>query len=306
MRWKKLGRLVEPDPRCEWSQDYAMMPTPVRWDEDRFRVFYGTTDRNNFGRIGYVDLAVDDPRVILDRSRQPILDIGELGTFDDSGVVPSSYLRRGGVDYLYYVGFQRAERVPYMLYTGLATSSDGGKSYQRWGRTPLIERTSDRPFSIAAPFVLDDASTLRMWYWFARRWIDVAGKAFMEAAIGHAEATDPTRWTMDSLVCVEGTGDEFTVGRPWVIRSADRYRMWYSKRSRSMPYRLGYAESMDGTEWRRMDESVGLEVSSEGWDSEMICYPAVIEGKGKTYLFYNGNGNGKTGFGIAELVGDLF
>jgi hypothetical protein len=33
----------------------------------------------------------------------------------------------------------------------------------------------------------------------------------------------------------------------------------------------------------------------------MICYPAVFELNGNTYMLYNGNGYGKTGFGIAIL-----
>jgi hypothetical protein len=50
-----------------------------------------------------------------------------------------------------------------------------------------------------------------------------------------------------------------------------------------------------------MDDRIGIDVSSTGWDSEMICYPAVITVKGRTFLFYNGNNNGETGFGVAEL-----
>jgi predicted GH43/DUF377 family glycosyl hydrolase len=282
-----------------------MMPTPVYWDERTIRVFFGSTDAENFGRVGYVDLDAADPTRVMYRSKEPILDLGELGTFDDSGVVPSCYLRRGGVDYLYYVGFARGGRVPYTLFTGLAVSTDGGKTFRRHSRTPLIERTDERPFSMAAPFVLDEGSTLRMWYWFATGWIDVQGKAYMAASIGHAESAEPDRWEMDAIVCVECVDDEFTVGRPWVMVVDGEYRMWYSKRSRSMSYRLGYAKSVDGRKWKRMDELVGIDVSREGWDSEMICYPAVLKVKDKTYLFYNGNGNGQTGFGVAEHVGSL-
>ncbi|MFQ5751293.1 MAG: hypothetical protein ACE5HI_04785, partial [bacterium] len=66
--------------------------------------------------------------------------------------------------------------------------------------------------------------------------------------------------------------------------------------------RIGYAESENGLDWIRKDEEVGIEVSDEGWDSEMICYPAVISVNGTTYMFYNGNNNGETGFGYAQLT----
>ena len=44
-----------------------------------------------------------------------------------------------------------------------------------------------------------------------------------------------------------------------------------------------------------------LDVSPSGWDSEMVCYPHVFDHKGKRYMLYNGNGYGRTGFGLAVL-----
>jgi hypothetical protein len=45
-----------------------------------------------------------------------------------------------------------------------------------------------------------------------------------------------------------------------------------------------------------------MDVSETGWDSEMICYAAVITTKYGTTMFYNGNRNGETGFGCAVLI----
>ena len=77
--------------------------------------------------------------------------------------------------------------------------------------------------------------------------------------------------------------------------------MWYSIRSLSKGYRLGYAESEDGVNWRRKDNEIGIDVSDNGWDSEMICFPAIIDVNSERYLFYNGNNYGETGFGYAVL-----
>ena len=73
--------------------------------------------------------------------------------------------------------------------------------------------------------------------------------------------------------------------------------MYYSYRGEM--YRIGYAESEDGLEWNRMDEHAGIAPSESGWDSEMICYPCLFEYEGRRYMSYNGNGYGKSGFGIA-------
>jgi hypothetical protein len=90
------------------------------------------------------------------------------------------------------------------------------------------------------------------------------------------------------------------MSKPCVIQENNMYKMWYSYRGQS--YRIGYAESDDGIHWIRTDEKVGIDVSDSGWDSEMIEYPCVFDHKGERYMLYNGNGYGKTGFGLAILT----
>jgi hypothetical protein len=50
-----------------------------------------------------------------------------------------------------------------------------------------------------------------------------------------------------------------------------------------------------------MDDQAGIDVSDSGWDSDMICYPRVFSHVGRLYMLYNGNGYGKTGFGLAVM-----
>jgi len=76
--------------------------------------------------------------------------------------------------------------------------------------------------------------------------------------------------------------------------------MWFSYRSGSgEKYRIGYAKSTDGGNWTRELENSGIDVSVDGWDSEMICYPYIFEYEGQKFMLYNGNGHGKSGIGIA-------
>ena len=51
--------------------------------------------------------------------------------------------------------------------------------------------------------------------------------------------------------------------------------------------------------WIRQDQKIGIRRSIKGWDSEMICYPAVININNKTYMFYSGNQVGRSGIGYA-------
>lgn len=78
--------------------------------------------------------------------------------------------------------------------------------------------------------------------------------------------------------------------------------MFFCAGSEDLAYKLAYAESDDGVNWIRDDNKLNISLSSSGWDSQMMAYPAVVRYKDKTYLFYNGNNYGYDGFGYAELI----
>ncbi len=84
------------------------------------------------------------------------------------------------------------------------------------------------------------------------------------------------------------------------------YRQSYDfRKNRGRSYRIGYAYSNDLINWVRNDSKAGIDVSSEGFDNEMIAYPHIFELNKKLYMLYLGNQVGRYGFGLAELEGDL-
>jgi hypothetical protein len=263
-------------------------------------VYFSALDERNIGRTGYVDLDASDPTRILGESPEPVLDIGELGNFDDCGANAFSIVTHEAKKYLYYQGWQRTEQIPYLIFSGLATSSGDG-AFARHARTPILDRVEDDPFLRGAPYVIETPDGFRMWYVTCRRWLRDEHGLHYDVAIRRAVSADGVRWTADEHACiVPDAPHEYAVGRPSVLYDGGTYRMWYSIRSFSEPYRMGYAESADGLTWMRRDAEAGIERSPVGWDSAMICYPNVVRVHGRLLMFYNGNQHGATGFGYAE------
>ena len=56
----------------------------------------------------------------------PVLDLGSLGAFDDSGVTTSCLVTVGHDRFLYYTGWSRGVTVPFYLAAGVAISENGG------------------------------------------------------------------------------------------------------------------------------------------------------------------------------------
>jgi hypothetical protein len=305
MKWRKLGRVWTPDGSLWWAKSYATLPTVEVVGHESVRVYFASLDRDKYGRVGFLELDARNLLHVQIVHEEPVLDLGPLGAFDDSGVNPSCVVNSGGQRALYYIGWQRCSRVPYMLFTGLALWSEERGVFCRQQEIPVLDRSASEPFSRAAPFVLPVSGGFRAWYWSCVGWTEGPEGVHYNNVIRTATSSDGRVWDADTAVCLEpGGDDEYSLGRPWVVRQADLFRMWFSARSFGRRYVIGYAESQDGIVWTRRDDLVGISVSDTGWDSEMICYPCVVDVLDCRFMFYNGNRHGSTGFGVAVLEED--
>ncbi len=302
MKWIKKGLVYAPDGSLEWAQKHAFPATPYFIKEDVIRLYVAFCDGNTVGRVGYVDVAAGNPSKVLNVSSKPVLDIGSPGAFDENGVVPTCLVKVGSRLYLYYVGFQLGMKVRYYQFEGLAISGDGGETFVRHSKVPIIDRSDRELVNRTSAFVMYDEDVFKMWYTAGSKWLVVNDKPLPIYNLHYLESKDGMTWGKAGQLSVDFKNeDEHALGRPWVIKKDGGYTMFYSIRTKSSGYKLGYAESKDGIEWQRKDEEIGIEVSAEGWDSKMIGYASIVEYKDNVYMFYNGNDCGQTGFGYALL-----
>ncbi len=313
MRWEKKGVIFRPDGQSEWMAHHACVPIADKVSESVLRIYFGPRDTQGRTTTTFIEVEADNPAHVLRVHDRPVLGLGALGTFDDSGAMPSCIVNHGGRKYLYYIGWNRGVTVPYRNSIGLAVSDDGGLTFARVCEGPVVDRTMDEPYFCASPFVLYDEEERKwkLWYASSTGWTVVHGKPEPLYQIKYAESADGRSWIRNNVTCLEYTFEGEANARPCVRKENGRYRMWYCFRGsvdyrtdKAQSYRLGYAESADGIRWERMDSAVGIERAEEGWDSVMMEYPFVYEHRGRKYLLYNGNGFGETGFGYAVLEED--
>lgn len=308
MRWKKLGLVYGPSGELSWAKSHAMIPTPVRISDKVIRVYVTFCDAAGIGRPGFVDVSASDPKSVIAVSNLPLLELGTPGTFDDNGLLTCSVTDLGhGRMHLYYVGFELGTKIRYRLLTGLGVSTDGGNTFKKLKQTPILERSESELFFRCGPCCIYESGVFRLWYIAGSQWENIEGKSMPVYDIRYAESDDGIHWPEHGEVQISITEkDEHGFGRPYVTaRPQGGYRMFYSVRRRSLrAYRMGYAESVDGLNWDRMDDQLNLDVSAGEFDSDAIMYAAPIEVDGKLYVFYNGNEFGKAGFAVALLEQD--
>lgn len=298
MKWRKLGRIFAPDGAKSWMKCYAANPVAEPVGGDRFRVHFSSRDEGNRSSIAWVEIDLNDPKRILGESVEPILAPGDLAMFDDSGCSVGCIVQVGEKRYLYYMGWHLTVTVPWQNTLGLAISDGPGKPFHRYARFPIIDLNEVDPYTISYPWVLRENGRFRMWYGSNTQW--GPKKSDMRHLIKYAESDDGIHWNRENRVAIDfERPEEYALCKPCVLRDGDRYRMWFCSRGSS--YRIRYAESADGLVWSRDTEAVGIDVSADGWDCEMIEYPCVFDHRGRRYMLYAGNGFGRTGFGLAVL-----
>jgi hypothetical protein len=313
MRWEKKGVIFRVDGQSEWMAHHACVPIADRINERVLRIYFGPRDTQGRTTTTFIEVDADDLARVLYVHDRPVLGLGALGAFDDSGAMPSCIVNHGGRKYLYYIGWNRGVTVPYRNAVGLAVSDDGGLTFGRVWQGPVVDRTMREPFLCASPFVLydEDEGKWKLWYASSTGWTVVHGKPEPLYQIKYAESADGMIWRRENTVCMEYSFPGEANARPCVLKENGGYRMWYCFRGsvdyrtdKAQSYRLGYADSPDGIHWQRKDGEVGIERSEDGWDSLMMEYPWVYEHRGRKYMLYNGNGFGETGIGYAVLEDD--
>jgi hypothetical protein len=306
MKWIKKGLIYANEGTNNWSVNSALTPCPLLFDEF-IRVYAGFRDLEGVSRIGYVDLDLDNPSIIIRESSQPVLNIGRNGCFDDNGVILGDIVRFENEIRMYYVGFQLVKKTKFLAFTGFAVSHDNGETFERVSNSPILDRKNDEVYIRAIHTAIYDEEKWKIWYASGNSWEIINGKQYPNYNIRYIESDDGMLFNENSRLCIDNEFPEYRIGRPRVYKlCSNRYLMLYTKGTLQGEYFPGIAKSNDGINWVRCDEKLGIELSKVGWDSETLCYPSLLFYKEYIYMFYNGNNMGSEGFGYALLDGDIW
>ena len=317
--WRKLGQVFDPStisPRPDWIHEFAQAPATLVFD-DFVRVYFSCRPKPDakgqyVSRSAFVDLNRANLVEILKLSDHPILPLGSLGAFDEFGTYPTSVIRNGAEVWAYYGGWTRPVSVPFDVAIGRAVSRDGGVTFEKQGQGPALAAGLHEPFVISGPKICRFGDRWHLFYIAGVKWIPHDRRAEPVYRIRMATSENGVSWLRHDreLIAPRLEADECQAS-PDVIFANGKYHMFFcyryslGYRGRERGYRIGYASSTNLIEWQRDDARAGIDVSDEGWDSEMVSYPHVFELDGAVYMMYLGNQVGRHGFGLARLEGAL-
>lgn len=308
MIWEKKGLIYNSNNDFKWSKTHAQVPIVDKVSTKKWRIYYATRNNKNESNTSFIEVEANKPQNIIYKHNKPILEKGELGCFDDSGIMPTCILNINKKIFLYYIGWTTGMSVPYRNSIGLATSEDGGLTFKKYAKGPILGTGQFDPSFTGTLNIYKDNGFYHGYYLSCYKWKKINGKPEPFYNIKYAKSTNGIDWARNGDIVIPLMDDEGGIASVSIVKTNNNYKMWYSVRkifnyrtNKNNSYKIGYAESNDLINWIRKDQDSGIAFSKNGWDSEMMAYPNVIESDGKLHMFYNGNGFGKTGFGYAKL-----
>jgi hypothetical protein len=269
--------------------------------DGELQLFFSSRDERGRSHTARTRLELSHSGARTRGQPEHLLSPGPLGAFDDSGAMGACLVAHEGREYLYYIGWSLGVTVPFSTSIGLAVSEDGGRSFERVSRAPVVGRTDADPFLATSPYVVAEDGRWRMWYASGERWEATEDGPRHYYRIVYAESLDGVAWEPSGRVCVDfADDDEYAVARPCVVEDRSGYHMWFSCRGAGAPYHIGYAHSPDGLTWSRDDAKAGLWSHGTDWESSSVEYGFVFDHEGARWILYNGNDYGATGIGLAR------
>jgi hypothetical protein len=297
--WRPGGRIYGAELGVEWMAGGAYAFAPVVEPSGIVHIYAGGRDARGRSRLGVVTLEWDERPRVVDVGATPVLDLGEPGSFDMDGVSYPWIVRADGEVRLYYAGWNKlGADVPWVAQLGLAISRDGGATFARVSRAPILSRTDREPIGVGSSCVERDGDGWTMYYTRILSW-DVAERpAKPYYNVGQARSADGVAWERLDVNVIGHEPGEYALGAPSLHEWEGRKELYFTARGNR--YRIFVAQRGADGAFRRL--AAPLAIPPSDWDDDMQCYPHAVTIGGRRYLLYCGNGYGRAGVGYAEWV----
>ena len=306
------GVWAEPVPPHVFFSDTTRIDRPFAKDpsviefQGRYLMYYSLPPHAGASRSGSPEgggwgIGIASSKDLVHWSK--VGDIAPTQPIEKEGIVaPGARVLRGQV-HLFYQSYGHGAKDAICH----AVSSDG-VHFTHDASNPIY-RPTQMPWSVGRAIdaeVFLDESAGKVYLYFATR-----DPGMVRQLIGMAEADLHSNFaagtwrdvsTSAPLLAPELPWEGLCIEAPSVMKRGKVYYMFYAGAYNNVPQQIGVARSPDGIHWTRISDRPFLANGAKGtWNSSESGHPGVINTRGKTYLFYQGNDDGGKTYHISMV-----
>ena len=298
--WDRIGWIDPPVGLGEWCTSHLSIPFCISKNASEFRVYFSSRDSDQRSHIGWVDVQFNSENSLKTNfGTSPLVSPGVPGTFDEHGVSGSFFEIVNNSLRIWNFGWQRSSGKAWSNAIGLVEKSV--YDTELTVKNKLVVKSNEfENYGLAYPYLISQNSIRHLFYGaFDLYGIPSLNQPYSyvskRAEIGNDLILSDRSRMIDHL---SGNSAQ---SRPCIIRDGNGYRAWISVKGEGYEIRSAYSEDLRN--WKWSEDRYGLRASGMNGESREVCYSHVVEFAGSRMMFFNGDGFGKTGIGIAKWRG---
>tara|TARA_B100000519_G_C14256896_1_gene445478 strand:- start:3936 stop:4862 length:927 start_codon:yes stop_codon:yes gene_type:complete len=302
--WLDYGTIFQSANKVSWAISHAYVPTAMSSGE-RIRVFVAFLDEKQHGRLGYIDVSSEEPWVVIDHSKRPLIEDAVEGRFDQDGVTPLSIVSTSEGIRLYYVGWKTDDDpdIRYRLFVGALKGDRCGNVFERISAKPVIGPRYRDEYIRTGAFILPSQSGYHCWLATQKGMHSQNGKATPIYDLEYMRSLDGLSWPeTQETVFPHISGRIAGYGRSAIWLNRDQlFEGLFPVRNWDGSYTdILYSTSEDGINWAPLSRggmAFRANMTCDGQKS--VSFPNIIHQDGRKLMFYNGNDFGREGLRLA-------
>lgn len=295
--WVRLAWIDHPSGKGEWCSSHLSLPFAIPIDGRTFKIFFSSRDSDQRSHIGSFDLDIASQKVSVNTfCSLPLLSPGMIGSFDEHGVSGSYYSLSRHQLTIWNFGWKRLSGKAWINSIGIAKVPLGLNQTNVVNNLAFASNSNDT-HGLAYPYITKINSKEMFFYAsFDQYGIPSENEPYSFTAksaeiLKDFELSSPTRM-------INHMAGMSAQSRPCIIQDGNMYRAWVSVKGTE--YEICSMVSTDGINWTWDDSGNNLQAKGLGNEKEQVCYSHVVEHGRERFMFYNGDGFGMTGIGIAK------
>jgi hypothetical protein len=302
--WEKFGltyssKISNP----HWGSSHALVPTPVVIDSRNVAIFSSFIDDEFRGRIGRVDVDFSDGKPRISKVyHDPILDLGNAGTFSQYGVGMGAFWPNVIGGDLYFVAFDRPKDVKFKAFTGKAIFDENSQIYRHESSQPKFGQEMGGKTIVGLHDIFEFDGLIHALISIGSGFEIIDGKEFPQYQVHIASGPNLDRLIINPSPIIKATKPTYRIGRPRISKIMDGFEVLVTAGTTHGTYLPEAYYSTDLNKWTQIPIENFTKNTVPGFDDLHQCYLSRFEINGESWIVYNGNKMGIEGFGFAKGV----
>lgn len=298
IEFQRIGKIFDPK---EFSTDagylsHAANPVVLKINESIYRIFFNSRDLDQRSSVYSVDFNFESKTLVPDSFREQLLLSNSFHYFRD-GVSLGSHFELDGKHWIGFMGWVNPPSEHWFGTIG-KFRLDSDYNFEYIEPNPWFDLSPIDPISLSYPAVYFSKDVMHVWYGTTMAWD--GGNGEMVHILKEKVSRDYINFVNSERQVEWKTGQSQAFSRPSITPLKDKFLMAYSVRGNLTKYRIGVGVIEE--EAKCITQIATFSTSLSNWENEMVEYPYLVSYEDETYMFYNGNGYGKSGIGLAKII----